>query len=125
MIVLFHCSTAWSQSSQSDSIDSSTGEIIKADSVKISLDAIRKANIKLINGNAAILINAHNDSIISMKDTQIELLREAIDREQKLLIALNKNIELCTKENDKLRRQRNVLGGTTVGFAAILILLLF
>lgn len=124
MIVLFHYSTACSQSSRIDSVYLPTGELIK-DSVKISLAAIRKANVKLINGNAAILINAHNDSIISMKDTQIELLREAIDREQKLLVALNKNIELCTKENDKLRRQRNVLGGTTVGLAAILILLLF
>lgn len=125
MIVLFHCSTAYCQSNSiPDSIHFSTGEVIR-DSVKISLVAIRKANVKLINGNAAILINAYNDSIIAMKDTQIELLKEAIDREQKLLIALNNSISLCNKENDRLRRQRNVLGGTTVGLAAILILLLF
>lgn len=125
MIVLFHCSTAYCQSnSRPDSIHFSTGEVIR-DSVKISLVAIRKANVKLINGNAAILINAYNDSIIAMKDTQIELLKEAIDREQKLLVALNNSISLCNKENDRLRRQRNVLGGTTVGLAAILILLLF
>ena len=123
VIVLFPFSIVCSQNSRTDSVYSPTGERI--DSVKISLSAIRKANIKLINGNAAILINAQNDSIISMKDTQIELLKEAIDREQKLLIALNKNIDLYTKENDKLRRQRNILGGTTVGLATILIMLLF
>ena len=106
MIVLLSCST--SLSSRGQTINSSTGGFID-DSIKVAINDLRKANIKLIQLDYEKEIN--------------DSLKVIINNDDKLIKEYNNNIKLLNNKINKLTTQRNIIG--LGGIISILSLIIF
>lgn len=95
------------------------------DSVYISLDLIKAANIKLIEAKANKQIVLVQDSIISNQRSIINDLDSINNELQDRIIIANQNTERLTKDIDKYQRRAKRASWAAVGSgSAFLVLLL-
>lgn len=107
MIALLSCSWSWSKINALPL----TGESLE-DSVLISIDDIRKANAKIIELEYEKQINVNLTNIISNDSVAIHLLNMRID-----------DIQSENKRTIKrIKRERNTLGGLSIGLTILLII---
>ena len=110
MIVLLHSSTSWSKS-DNDSINSSTGGLTQ-DSVLIAYSDLRVANSKMVELKYEKEINKHYRTIISNDSIAINNLNLRIDN----------LVENHKRDIKRVKRERNLLGITSIGaFIALLV----
>ena len=117
-MMLLNSFMSWCQSDTTSII--STGDIVKSDTiVNVSISAIRKANILMIERNYLLDITEEQDSIICLhklyieeQDSIIELFKDRIEQNNKI----NENIN---KAYEKERRKTIIFGTTTGVLAAI------
>lgn len=100
-----------SWSTKTDAQNSSTGGFVQVDTamVAITVEAIRKANTKLIERQYLIEINKQQDSIISMKDDYINQQKSVIVDFQKRVADANKLNESVKADLDKYKKQNKLL----------------
>lgn len=95
------------------------------DSVYISLDLIKAANVKLIEAKANKQIVLVQDSIISNQRSIINDLDSINNELQNRIIIANQNTERLTKDIDKYQRRAKRASWAAVGSgSAFLVLLL-
>lgn len=98
------------------------------DSVYISLDLIKAANIKLIEAKANKQIVLVQDSIISNQRSIINDLDSINNELQNRIVIANQNTERLTKDIDKYQRRAKRASWAAVGsgsaFLVLLILIL-
>lgn len=117
-ILLLVDSLSWCQ------IHPPTGGLAQ-DSVYISLDLIKAANIKLIEAKANKQIVIVQDSIISNQRSIINDLDSINDELQDRIIIANQNTERLIKDIDKYQRRAKRASWAAVGSgSAFLVLLL-
>lgn len=110
MIVLLHSSMSWSKS-DNDSIHSSTGEPTN-DSVLIAYSDLRVANSKMIELKYEKEINRNYRTIVSNDSIAINSLNLRIDN----------MVENHKRDIRRVKRERNLLGITSIGaFIALLV----
>lgn len=110
MIVQLNCSMSWSKGI--DGALSPTGGLLPPDSVLISIEDLKVANAKILELkyekeiNKSLTETIHNDSI--------------------LIGVLNRRVqdadERCERKNKRIKTQRNILGGVSVGSLLLLII---
>lgn len=122
IVLALHCSSSWCQS-ESIAAHPSTGGIA-ADSVYISIELIRKANVKLIQAEADIQLKLQLKNMIEIYKSENEILNATIDRQKVMIDHANKYNSELQDNNYKLKKQRNILAGTSIGFGLIIILIL-
>lgn len=100
--------------------------VIEVDSVKLPIEFIRKANIKLIEAKSEKEIKNQLLATIENYKTENNYLNNFIDRQNKILIDAAKYNAKIQEENNKLEKQRNISFSINGGliFALILIILL-
>lgn len=109
-IVLLHSSMSWSKS-DNDSIHSSTGEPTN-DSVLIAYSDLRIANSKMIELKYEQEINRNYRTIVSNDSIAINSLNLRIDN----------MVENHKRDIRRVKRERNLLGITSIGaFIALLV----
>lgn len=101
---------------------SSTG--VGIDSVVVAVDAIRKANIKLIEGQAAIKVNIHLKEIISKQEEQIDILTNTIKLRNASIVNLTHEVSDVKRKYKKAKLQRNRAIVCSSGLGTVLLLLL-
>lgn len=116
IVLLLSCSMSYAQSKQTNDTSSfsSTGEIVSNDSALIPIELLRVANGKMveleyekeINRNLVEIV--HNDSII------IDAFRDSLNNSQ----------IRCNEEVKKIKRQRNIIGGSLGASTLVSIILL-
>lgn len=120
ILLLLSCSTLWSMTTPFKDID---GEVDTTVVVPISI--IRKANIKLIEGNYYREISYQKDTIICNLNDMVSLYSQSNEELYKQIIAnekINKDLQRSLNRKDKLN---NILiGTTTVGLLGSIILFL-
>lgn len=120
ILLLLSCSTLWSMTTPFKEID---GEVDTTVVVPISI--IRKANIKLIEGNYYREISYQKDTIICNLNDMVSLYSQSNEELHKQIIAnekINKDLQRSLNRKDKLN---NILiGTTTVGLLGSIILFL-
>lgn len=94
------------------------------DSVYISLDLIKAANIKLIEAKANKQIVLVQDSIISNQRSIINDLDSINDELQDRIIMANQNTERLTKDIDKYQRRAKRASWAAVGSSSAFLVLL-
>lgn len=110
MIALLTCSMSWSKS-DNDSIHSSTGEPTQ-DSVLIAYSDLRVANSKMVELKYEKEINKHYRTIVSNDSIAINSLNLRIDN----------MVEKHKRDIKRVKRERNLLGITSIGaFVALLV----
>lgn len=113
--LLWNCLNGWCQN---DSIHPLRGDTTK---VTISIDLIRKANIKLIE-------HSHCPEIIAAKDDVVGLERMKYATMDSLYKAAYSDCynkaKALEKQVAKTKRRNKILGGTTIGSVAIVVLTL-
>ena len=110
MIVLLHSSMSWSKS-DNDSIHSSTGEPIQ-DSVLIAYSDLRVANSKMVELKYEKEINKHYRTIISNDSIAID----------NLILRIGNMEENHKRDIRRIKRERNLLGITSISaFIALLV----
>lgn len=110
MIVLLHSSMSWSKS-DNDSIHSSTGGLTQ-DSVLIAYSDLRVANSKMVELKYEKEINKHYRTIVSNDSIAINNLNLRIDN----------LVENHKRDIKRIKRERNLLGITSIGaFIALLV----
>lgn len=120
ILLLLSCSTLWSMTTPFEEID---GEVDTTVVVPISI--IRKANIKLIEGNYYKEISYQKDTIICNLNDMISLYSESNEELHKRLIANEKlNSDLQRNLNRKDKMNNILIGTTTVGLLGTIILFL-
>lgn len=108
ILLLLSCSTLWSMTTPFKEID---GEVDTTVVVPISI--IRKANIKLIEGNYYREISYQKDTIICNLNDMVSLYSQSNEELHKQIIAnekINKDLQRSLNRKDKLN---NILIGTT------------
>lgn len=115
MIVLLNCFISSLRASEYSSCISSTGDItaIEQDSVLVSLSAIRKANIKLIEAEQNIQLLNSFQNIVEMQKTQIDILEKNIKDRNSKIVELTNQYKEEVKNSKKYKRQRNIFAGST------------
>ena len=115
MIVLLNCFISSLRASECSSYISSTGDItaIEQDSVLVSLSAIRKANIKLIEAEQNIQLLNSFQNIVEMQKTQIDILEKNIKDRNSKIVELTNQYKEEVKNSKKYKRQRNIFAGST------------
>lgn len=120
-MMLLGGSLSWSR------IHSPTGGLAQ-DSVYISIDLIKAANIKLIEAKANKQIVLLQDSIINNQRNIINELHSINDELQNRIIVANQNTERLIEDRDKYQRRAKRASWAAVGsgsaFLVLLILLL-
>lgn len=120
ILLLLSCSTLWSMTTP---FKESDGEVDTTVVVPISI--IRKANIKLIEGNYYKEISYQKDTIICNLNDMISLYSESNEELHKRLIANEKlNSDLQRNLNRKDKMNNILIGTTTVGLLGTIILFL-
>ena len=113
--LLLSCSSGWCQS---DATHPLRGDTTK---VTVSIDLIRKANVKLIE-------HKHCPDIINAKDTIIKFERLKYNTLDSLYkVELSKcynNVQILQKQINSTKRRNKILGGTAIGSIAVLVLTL-
>jgi hypothetical protein len=113
--LLLSCSSGWCQSDATHSLRGDTTKVI------VSIDLIRKANIKLIE-------HRHCPDIINAKDTIIRLERlkyHTLDSIYNAELAkCYNNVQVLQKQVNSTKRRNKILGGATIGSVAIVVLTL-
>lgn len=98
------------------------------DSVYISVDLIKAANIKLIEAKANKQIVILQDSIINNQRNIIDELHSINDELQNRIVIANQNTERLMKDRDKYQRRAKRASWAAVGsgsaFLVLLILIL-
>ena len=98
------------------------------DSVYISVDLIKAANIKLIEAKANKQIVILQDSIINNQRNIIDELHSINDELQNRIVIANQNTERLIKDRDKYQRRAKRASWAAVGsgsaFLVLLILIL-
>lgn len=94
------------------------------DSVYISLDLIKAANIKLIEAKANKQIVLVQDSIISNQRSIINDLDSINNELQDRIIMANQNTERLTKDIDKYQRRAKRASWAAVGSSSAFLVLL-
>ena len=97
---------SWSQNSINDSIPS-TG-VVEVDSVKLPVELIRKANIKLIEAEADKAIKNQLLKIVDTYKSENNTLNSFINKQNKILISVTNDNNKIKEENDKLMKKLNV-----------------
>lgn len=100
-----------------------TGSLAQ-DSVYISLDLIKAANIKLIEAKANKQIVLVQDSIISNQRSIINDLDSINDELQDRIIIANQNTERLIKDIDKYQRRAKRASWAAVGSSSAFLVLL-
>lgn len=116
MIVLLHCFISSLRASECSScIRPFTGDItaIEQDSALVSLSAIRKANIKLIEAEQNIQLLNSFQNIVEMQKTQIDILEKNIKDRNSKIVELTNQYKEEVKNSKKYKRQRNIFAGST------------
>lgn len=115
MIVLLNSFISSLRASEYSSCISSTGDItaIEQDSVLVSLSAIRKANIKLIEAEQNIQLLNSFQNIVEMQKTQIDILEKNIKDRNSKIVELTNQYKEEVKNSKKYKRQRNIFAGST------------
>nr|DAG94661.1 MAG TPA: hemolysin [Crassvirales sp.] len=115
MIVLLNFFISSLRASECSSYISSTGDItaIEQDSVLVSLSAIRKANIKLIEAEQNIQLLNSFQNIVEMQKTQIDILEKNIKDRNSKIVELTNQYKEEVKNSKKYKRQRNIFAGST------------
>lgn len=115
MIVLLNSFISSLRASECSSYISSTGDItaIEQDSVLVSLSAIRKANIKLIEAEQNIQLLNSFQNIVEMQKTQIDILEKNIKDRNSKIVELTNQYKEEVKNSKKYKRQRNIFVGST------------
>lgn len=115
MIVLLNFFISSLRASEYSSCISSTGDItaIEQDSALVSLSAIRKANIKLIEAEQSIQLLNSFQNIIEMQKTQIDILEKNIKDRNSKIVELTNQYKEEVKNNKKYKKQRNIFAGST------------
>lgn len=92
-----------------------TGDItaIEQDSALVSLSAIRKANIKLIEAEQNIQLLNSFQNIVEMQKTQIDILEKNIKDRNSKIVELTNQYKEEVKNSKKYKRQRNIFAGST------------
>lgn len=109
---------SWSQNSINYSIPS-TG-VIEVDSVKLPVELIRKANIKLIEAEADKAIKNQLLKIVDTYKSENNALNSFINKQNKILISVTNDNNKIKEENDKLMKKLNV---SLIGNCGLLIAL--
>lgn len=120
MIALWYCSTSWCQSKVL-SQDSSTGG---CDSALVAMSAIRAANIKLIEAKADKQLKEQFKKLVELQREQIVILNKNIDSKNKIIIDLTNQVNDNNSKVRKLKRQRNIYAGSSIGLSALIVLIL-
>lgn len=94
------------------------------DSVYISLDLIKAANVKLIEAKANKQIVLVQDSIINNQRSIINDLDSINDELQDRIIMANQNTERLTKDIDKYQRRAKRASWAAVGSSSAFLVLL-
>ena len=115
MIVLLNCFISSLKASECSSCISSTGDItaIEQDSVLVSLSAIRKANIKLIEAEQNIQLLNSFQNIVEMQKTQIDILEKNIKDRNSKIVEITNQYKEEVKNSKKYKKQRNIFAGST------------
>lgn len=113
--LLLSCSSGWCQNDATHPLRGDTTKVI------VSIDLIRKANVKLIE-------HKHCPDIISAKDTIIRLERLKYHTLDSIynaeLIKCYNNVQVLQKQVNSTKRRNKILGGATIGSVAIVVLTL-
>lgn len=109
MIVQLNCSMSWSMN---DRATFPTGGLLPPDSVLISIEDLKIANAKMLELKYEKEINCDLRQIVSGDSIIIRTLNQRIDR-------INSDNK---KSIQKVKTQRNILGGTSIGAILLLIL---
>lgn len=113
--LLLSCSSGWCQSDASQPLRGDTTK------VTVSIDLIRKANVKLIE-------HKHCPDIINAKDTIIRLERLKYHTLDSIynaeLVKCYNNVQVLQKQVNSTKRRNKILGGATIGSVAIVVLTL-
>lgn len=120
MIVLWCCSTSWCQSKVL-SQDPSTGG---CDSALVAMSAIRAANVKMIEGQADKQLKEQFKKLVELQSEQIVILNKNIDSKNKIIIDLTNQVNDNNAKVRKLKRQRNIYAGSSIGLSALIVLIL-
>lgn len=115
MIVLLNSFISSLRASEYSSCISFTGDItaIEQDSALVSLSAIRKANIKLIEAEQNIQLLNSFQNIVEMQKTQIDILEKNIKDRNSKIVELTNQYKEEVKNSKKYKRQRNIFAGST------------
>ena len=115
MIVLLNSFISSLRASEYSSYISFTGDItaIEQDSALVSLSAIRKANIKLIEAEQNIQLLNSFQNIIEMQKTQIDILEKNIKDRNSKIVELTNQYKEEVKNSKKYKKQRNIFAGST------------
>lgn len=115
MIVLLNSFISSLRASEYSSRISFTGDItaIEQDSALVSLSAIRKANIKLIEAEQSIQLLNSFQNIIEMQKTQIDILEKNIKDRNSKIVELTNQYKEEVKNSKKYKKQRNIFAGST------------
>lgn len=114
-VLVWNCLNGWCQSDATHPLRGDTTKVI------VSIDLIRKANVKLIE-------HKHCPDIINAKDTIIRLERlkyHTLDSLYKVeLSKYYNNVQMLQKQINSTKRRNKILGGTAIGSIAIVVLTL-
>lgn len=115
MIVLLNFFISSLRASECSSCISSIGDItaIEQDSALVSLSAIRKANIKLIEAEQNIQLLNSFQNIVEMQKTQIDILEKNIKDRNSKIVELTNQYKEEVKNSKKYKKQRNIFAGST------------
>lgn len=100
-----------------------TGSLAQ-DSVYISVDLIKAANIKLIEAKANKQIVILQDSIINNQRNIIDELHSINDELQNRIVIANQNTERLMKDRDKYQRRAKRASWAAVGSGSAFLVLL-
>ncbi len=101
-IVLLSCSKSWSE----NSIIPSTGGV--PDSVLVAVDDLRAANAKMVELKYEKEINAD--------------LRQIVKNDSVVVNALKQEVNYNQAQSKKYKKQRNVVGGASIGVLILLVI---
>lgn len=115
IVVLLSCSTSYCQ--MISDANSSTGEVSAIDTAKVivPVNAIKKANAKLIERNYLIKINNEKDSIIILNKNYIKEQSIIINDFQNRLATSNEINERIKKDLERQRKKTKIIGGVAGG----------
>lgn len=108
--------------SESDNESVTSHTFYGRDSVLIDYEAIKQANIKMIEGRYYKDLSDRQTNIISLKDEQIRIFQSAVERYKGESYYFQERAITLENKNDKLNKRTKRLTGSTVGLAALVII---
>jgi hypothetical protein len=88
------------------------------------MSAIRAANVKMIEGQADKQLKEQFKKLVEIQSEQIVILNKNIDSKNKIIIDLTNQVNYNNAKVRKLKKQRNIYAGSSIGLSALIVLIL-